>query len=144
MLQMTLSQFRTTVEAGGILSVTLKGQGPGFAILGKTRRGEAVLIDQRKKQPRLFADLRKALGLLRELGIRKASVDAEAWQPEQADILRPSRPDRSAQLKAAHEAAEHDRWFRAQVEIGIKAAQDGRVRPFEDFRRQFEAVADAS
>ena len=65
-----------------------------------------MLVDTRRKLPRLFGDPRKALVLLREMGIRKAAVDTEAWRPEQADSLHPPRPDKSVKLKAAHEAAE--------------------------------------
>ncbi|MHB1591198.1 MAG: hypothetical protein ACYCTW_06665 [Sulfuricella sp.] len=106
MQNLTLEQFRATVEAGGVMSVVLKAQGAAFAIQAETRRGDAVLVDTRRKQPRMFGDPRKALALLREMGIRKATVDAEAWRPDQADLLRPSRPDKSVKLKAAHEAAE--------------------------------------
>ncbi|HRH15812.1 MAG TPA: hypothetical protein PK225_15875 [Azonexus sp.] len=106
MQNMTLEQFRATVESGGILSVVLKAQGAAFAIQAETQRGDAVLVDTRRKLPRLFGDPRKALALLREMGIRKAAVDTEAWRPEQADSLHPPRPDKSVKLKAAHEAAE--------------------------------------
>jgi predicted transcriptional regulator len=30
-------------------------------------------------------------------------------------------------MKAMHEAAEHDKWFKAQVEIGLADMQAGRV-----------------
>ena len=106
MQNMTLEQFRATVESGGILSVVLKAQGAAFAIQAETQCGDAVLVDTRRKLPRLFGDPRKALALLREMGIRKAAVDTEAWRPEQAGSLRPPRPDKSVKLKAAHEAAE--------------------------------------
>lgn len=106
MQNLTLEQFRATVEAGGVMSVVLKAQGAAFAIQAETRRGDAVLVDTRRKQPRMFGDPRKALALLREMGIRKATVDAEAWRPDQANLLHPSRPDKSVKLKAAHEAAE--------------------------------------
>lgn len=106
MQNLTLEQFRATVESGGIVSVVLKAQGAGFEIQAETRRGDATLVDTRKKMPRLFGDPRKALALLREMGIWKAVVDTEAWQPEQADLLRASRPDKSLALKAAHEAAD--------------------------------------
>ncbi len=106
MQNMTLEQFRATVESGGILSVVLKAQGAAFAIQAETQRGDAVLVDTRRKLPRLFGDPRKALALLREMGIRKAAVDTEAWRPEQADSLHSPRPDKSMKLKAAHEAAE--------------------------------------
>ena len=106
MQTLTLEQFRATVESGGVTSVALKAVGAAFTIEAETRRGDAVLVDTRRKQPRLFGDPRKALVLLREVGIRRATVDAEAWQPEQAALLRASRPDKSIKLKAAHEAAE--------------------------------------
>jgi len=106
MQNLTLEQFRATVESGGIVSVVLKAHGAGFEIQAETRRGNATLVDTRKKMPRLFGDPRKALTLLREMGIWKAAVDTEAWQPEQADLLRTSRPDKSLALKAAHEAAD--------------------------------------
>lgn len=115
MQSLTLEQFRATVEAGGIMSVVLKAQGAAFAIQAETRRGDAVLVDTRRKQPRMFGDPRKALALLREMGIRKAAVDVEEWRPEQADSLRPSRPDKSAKLKEAHEAAELKRVLEAAI-----------------------------
>lgn len=106
MQSLTLEQFRATVEAGGVMSVVLKAAGAAFSIQAETRRGIAILVDTRRKQPRMFSDPRKALTLLREMGISRATVDAEAWRPEQVDASRPSRPDRSVKLKAAHEAAE--------------------------------------
>lgn len=115
MQNLTLEQFRATVEAGGVIAVTLKAQGAAFAVQAETRRGDAVLVDSRRKQPRMFGDPRKALSLLREMGIRKASVDAEAWRPEQAGALRPARPDRSATMKAAHEAADLKRVLDAAI-----------------------------
>lgn len=35
-----------------------------------------------------------------------------------------ARPDASQRLKRAHKAAAHDAWFRAEVEAGIKEADD--------------------
>lgn len=120
MQQLTLEQFRATVEAGGVLAVTLKAQGAAFALQAETRRGDAVLVDSRRKQPRMFVDPRKAMLLLRDLGIRNAKLDADAWQPEQASLLKASRPDSSAQMKAAHEAAD------------LKRILDERIREAND------------
>lgn len=139
MQQLTLEQFRATVEAGGVIAVTLKAQGAAFAVQAETRRGDAILVDSRRKQPRMFMDPRKAMLLLRDMGILNAKLDADAWRPDQADAMRKPRPAAAAQMKAAHDAAEHDRWFRSQVEIGLKDKKDGRVRPFDEFRREFEA-----
>lgn len=137
MQNMTLEQFRATVEAGGVVSVVLKAQGAAFAIQAETRRGDAVLVDTRRKQPRLFGDPRKALALLRDMGIRKASVDAEAWRPEQTDSLRPSRPDKSAKLKAAHQAAELKRVL--DERIMMADAPDAIWHDAEDVFTELEA-----
>jgi len=102
---LTLEQFRASVDAGGVLSVTLRAQGPAFAVQAETRRGEAVLVDTRRKSPRLFIDPRKALKLLGELGIHRAGVDAEQWRPEEADLLRPQRPDAKVRMQGANELA---------------------------------------
>lgn len=120
MQQLTLEQFRATVEAGGVLTVTLKAEGAAFALQAETRRGDAVLVDSRRKQPRMFVDPRKAMLLLRDLGIRNAKLDADAWRPEQANLLKSSRPDSAAQMKAAHEAAD----LKRVLEARIKAADD--------------------
>lgn len=127
MQQLTLEQFRATVEAGGVIAVTLRAQGAAFAVQAETRRGDAVLVDSRRKQPRMFMDPRKAMLLLRDMGILNAKLDADAWRPDQADVMRKPRPAAAAQMKAAHEAVEHDRWFREQVEIGLKDMREGRV-----------------
>ncbi len=120
MQQLTLEQFRATVEAGGVLAVTLKAQGAAFAVQAETRRGDAILVDSRRKQPRMFVDPRKAMLLLRDLGIRNAKLDAGDWRPEQASLLKASRPDSSAQMKAAHEAAD------------LKRILDERIREAND------------
>jgi predicted transcriptional regulator len=127
MQHLTLEQFRATVEAGAVMTITLKAHGAAFAVQAETRRGEAVLVDSRRKEPRMFTDPRKAMMLLRDMGIRSAKMDATSWQPEQADLLRKSRPAAAEQMKAMHEAAEHDKWFKAQVEIGLADMQAGRV-----------------
>ena len=115
MQSLTIEQFRATVAAGGVTSVVLRAQGAAFAIEAATRRGEAVLVDTRKKLPRLFGDPRKALVLLREMGIKTAAVNAEAWQPDRLSALHAARPDKSAKLKAAHEAAALQRLLEERI-----------------------------
>lgn len=119
MQYLTLDQFRATVDSGGVLSVTLRAQGPAFAVQAETRRGDAILVDTRRKTPRLFVDPRKALKMLRELGIRKAELDAEQWRPEEADLLRPARPDASKRMQSINERASYDTWFREQVQASM-------------------------
>jgi hypothetical protein len=118
--KLTLDQFRTTIETGGLLSVSLVAQGGVFHIQVETRRGEAVLTKARSTDLRGFRNANQALGLLRELGIREARVDTKNWRPEDAEGLRPPRPDRAAQMKAAHEAAE----LKQVLEERIRLADD--------------------
>ena len=106
MHSLTLDQFRTTLETGGVLSVSLVALDGEFHIEAETRRGNAVLTKARGKGLRQFRNVTKALALLRELGVRETKVDTRNWRPEQASLLKSSRPDSSAQMKAAHEAAD--------------------------------------
>lgn len=120
MQTLNLDQLGATSLAGGVLGITLQARGAAFAVQVQTRTGDAIMVKTRSKEPRLFADPRKAMLLLRQLGLTRWTVDASAWQPDATTAQRPPRPDRSAALKATHEAADYDRWFRAKVQ----AAQD--------------------
>lgn len=120
MHRLTLDQFRTTIETGGALAVSLVAQGGLFHIEAETRKGSAVLTKARTPNLREFRDVTKALSLLRELGIREARVDTRNWQPEQAGLSKVSRPDSAAQMKAAHEAA------------ALKALLEDRLRQADD------------
>lgn len=131
MQQLTLEQFRATVEAGGVMAVTLKANGPAFALQAETRRGDAVLVDSRRKQPRMFVDPRKAMLLLRDLGIHNAKLDTDAWRPEQANLTKASRPDSAAQLKAAHQAAAYNAWLKGKVEVARQGLADGSNVPID-------------
>jgi hypothetical protein len=119
MHKLNLDQFRTTVETGGVISVALVATGGAFHIEAETRKGSAVLTKARGPQPREFRDVTKALGLLRELGIQEARVDARDWRPEAA-AQRAARPDSAAQLRAAHEAAD----LKRTLEERIRKADD--------------------
>ncbi len=115
MHKLNLDQFRTTIETGGVLSVALVATGGVFHIEAETRKGSAVLTKARGPQPREFRDVTKALGLLRELGIQEARVDARGWQPGALPANRAARPDSAAQLRAAHEAADLKRTLEAAI-----------------------------
>lgn len=90
----------------------------------ETRRGERLLVTTRRREPRKFIDPRKAMLLLREIGIHEMRVDGTQWRPEEAELEKTVRPDRAVAMKQAHEAVGHDKWFREQVEQGIKEADD--------------------
>jgi len=126
---MNLEQLRATAAAGGVAGATLKGQGSAFYLAIQTRKGgEAVVVTAKGRrgqlpQPRRFIDPRKAMLLLRDIGICELHIDGTQWRPEDGDAER-SRPDRSAAMKATHAAAQHDEWFRSEVTRGLAEAND--------------------
>jgi len=144
MQTLTLEQLRAATRAGGITSVTLKAAGRAFLIAVATRgEGDGLLVTTRTREPRRFADLRKAMLLLREIGIATAQVDATDWNPEdRASATR--RPDRAAAMKHAHAAAAHDRWFRTQVADGLREADDPRTLtiPHEQVMAEMKTAID--
>jgi hypothetical protein len=121
---LTLEQLRATSDAGGIVGVTLKALGEAFFVQIDTINGRAAMLAKaRSHEPRGFGNPLQALNLLRKLGLVVGSFDVACWNPEQKSTAR-TRPDRTEALKRTHEAAEHDKWFRAQVEEAIKEADD--------------------
>ena len=78
MQSMTLEQLRATASAGGVVGVTLKGEGSGFLLEIATRSGQdAVLCKARSVEPRRFGNPASALVVLRDLGIAVAQIDAK-------------------------------------------------------------------
>jgi hypothetical protein len=120
MQNLTLDQFRTVSEAGGLLSVSLVAQGGSFHVEAETRKGQAVLVKSRGDALREFRNPAKALLLLRELGVREMRTDTRQWQPEQAELSKYTRPDRTQAMSAVFEAAD----LKRTLEARIKKADD--------------------
>lgn len=141
MQNLTLEQFRATNASGGVLSVTLKAEGAGFEMQIETLRGLARLVKARdKSETRRFIDPRKALLLLRDLGIREAHIDGQQWRPEEPEFERKPRPDRAEAMKAAHQALSHADWLREKL---AKSAADTRPRvPHEHVMSEAQAIID--
>jgi hypothetical protein len=135
MQTLNLEQLKATTLAGAVTGITLRGDGAAFVISVQTLRDEAILVTSRK-QPRRFADPRKALQVLRSTGWNECRVDANQWRPEDSALEKTARPDRSAALKAAHlaaqEAADYDRWFDTKVQASIDGLNDGTNRILSD------------
>ena len=114
--------LKSLVEVHAIRGATVLGQPGGWAVLVRYSALERAVAAQRAHKPRLWRNLATAAAFVRdELGVARFEVDAEAHKP---DVGRPRRPDQAARMKARHKAAEHDKWFREQVETGIKEADD--------------------
>jgi len=131
MQTLNLEQLKATTLAGGVTGITLRGDGAAFVVSVQTQRDEAILVTSRK-QPRRFADPRKALQVLRSTGWNECHIDATQWRPEDSALEKTARPDRSIALKAAHEAADYDRWFRAKAQTALDGLADGSNRVLSD------------
>src|SRR5450759_552185 len=112
MQSMTLEQLRATASAGGVVGVTLKGEGGGFFLQIATRSG----------QPRRFGNPTSALIVLRELGIAVAQLDATHWNPDQKDMSQ-SRENRAQAMREAHKAAAYTKWLAAEIQESIDDAR---------------------
>jgi hypothetical protein len=116
---MTLEQLRATASAGGVVGVTLKGDGGGFFLQIATRSGQdAVLSKARSVQPRRFGNPTSALIVLRGLGIAVAQLDATQWNPDQKDRSQ-SRENRAQAMRDAHQAAAYTKWLAAEIQESI-------------------------
>lgn len=119
MQSMTLEQLRATTSAGGIKSITLKGQGNGFYIQIDTRSGKgAYLSKARSAEARSFGNPATALNVLRDIGIVIAQIDATHWDPNQKDMTR-SRESRGSAMRDAHEAAAYNEWLAGEIQASL-------------------------
>jgi hypothetical protein len=133
MQTLNLEQLKAATLSGGVTGITLRGDGAAFVVNVQTQRGEAIMVTSRQ-QPRRFADLRKALQVLRGIGWNECHVDASQWRPQDRALEKVARPDRSMALKAAHVAAQqdedYDRWFHARVQASLDGLKDGTNTPY--------------
>ena len=114
MQTLTQSQFQAAFAHGAVQSVEIEPQGAQFAVKIITLKGDAMLVQARKTEPRLFGTVDSALKVLHKLGVRRIVLGRlENWHPEQAGPARRTRPDRAAALTRA---AEYEHWVRAKVQ----------------------------
>lgn len=119
MRTMTLEQLRATASAGGVVGVTLKGQGSGFFMEIATRSGQdAFLVKARSTEPRRFGSPNSALIVLRDIGIAVAQIDATNWNPDQKEVTQ-SRESRALAMREAHEAAAYNNWLASEIQASI-------------------------
>ncbi len=119
MLNMTLEQLRATASAGGVVSVTLKGEGSGFLMQIATRSGQDVfLVKARSTEPRRFGSPNSAMIVLREMGIFVAQIDATNWNPDQKEVTQ-NRDSRAQAMRQAHEAAAYNQWLVNEIQASI-------------------------
>ena len=111
---------RTLAEGRAIHGATVLGQPGGWTVVVRYGTVERAVAAQRSTKPRLWRNLATAAAFVQgELGVARFEVDAKAHRPAAR-----RRPDQAARMKQRHAAAEHDAWFREQVEIAMKEADD--------------------
>jgi hypothetical protein len=119
MQSMTLEQLRATANAGGVVGVTLKGQGSVFLMEIATRSGQdAFLVKARSTEPRRFGSPNSALMVLRGLGIDVAQLDATNWDPDKKEVTQ-NRDNRAQAMRVAHEAAAYNQWLAAEIQEAV-------------------------
>lgn len=116
----TFDQARSAASSGGVLSANLRPVGSKFALEFETRSGAVMLITSVTKEVRRFGNATKAFELVRELGLEGGRYSVAQWRPEEQELDKATRPDRSAFMKSAHEAAD----LKKLLDARIAAAND--------------------
>ena len=129
------------VEAGAVRAAHVVGQLGGWGVVVKYGMTERPLAASRSREVRLFKKLETVVSYLKEIGISRFDVDAANYDAAQLKTY--SRPDRAEAMRQAHEAAAHDKWFRAQVQQGLDDTRPSMPHAdvMTDLRTTIERVA---
>ena len=134
--------LKTLVEADAIRSASVVGEASGFYIAVKYGESEKVLT-ARAGNVRFFRSMDTVVDFLRKtIGIGRFSVDMANYDPEEMKDAGRKRPDRKEAMKKVNQAVERDKWFREQVELGMKSVEQGKTRPIKDFFNELESRVD--
>jgi hypothetical protein len=115
------------IEGRAVRSASIIGQPGGWSVLIKFGATEKALAAQRSKRVRLWRSLDRCVDYLTtELGLARFELlDASGYSKQGSATNK--RTDAAARLRRAHAAAEHDQWFRTQVELGVDDLKAGRL-----------------
>lgn len=101
-------------DAGSVRSAHAIGQVGGWSVVVRYGTYRRVLAASRSKQVRLFKKLETLVAYLASVGITQFDVDAAEFNVKSPQRIQ--RPDRSAALQRAHQAAAYDNYFREAVQ----------------------------
>lgn len=104
-------------ETGVVSRARIVGQPGGWQLVVRNGKTECALKAQRSQQVRLFRSFETLVGYLKDLGIVNFDVDAKNFDARSPATRK--RPDTSAAMKQAHEAAAYDKWLKAEVQEAI-------------------------
>lgn len=114
---------RGLVDAKAIKGAVVLGQPGGYAVVVKYGTQARAIAAQRSRRMRLWRNLNTAATYVQgELGVDRFEVDMSDLDIAAEDRSRPDTAERQRQLR---EAAEHDAWFRAQVQEAFDAEKAG-------------------
>ncbi|WP_347259056.1 hypothetical protein [Methylocaldum sp.] len=125
------------VEAGAVRGAHIVGQPGGWGVVIQYGMTERVLAAKRGTV-RQFRKFETLVAYLRDIGISRFDVDATQYDP--APTPARTRTDAAERLRQAHEAADHDRWFRAQVQAALDDSRPG--IPHDDVMAELKATLD--
>ncbi|WP_404404993.1 hypothetical protein [Pelagibacterium halotolerans] len=121
---------KALVDAQAIEGAVVLGRPGGWAVLVRYGNHERVIAAQRSHRMRLWRNLNTVAAFVHhELGMPQFTVDAEAYDPE---VNKRERPDAAERQRQLQEAAEHDSWFRAEVQKTLDGIAAGTVRMISD------------
>jgi hypothetical protein len=129
------------VEAGIVQSAEVVGQPGGWEILVKYGMVEQALA-ARRGAVRIFSRFETLVNYLKNIGISQFNVNASNYDPAE----KRTRPDSAERMKRTFDAADHDKWFREQVEEGVRQADSpdavwiSHEEVVRDMHRQREAI----
>lgn len=109
------------VEAGAVRGADVIGQAGGWGVIIKYGMTERALA-ARRGAVRNFKKFETLVSYLKGIGIAEYRVNAANYDP--APKEHSSRPDATARMKNAHQAAAYNKWFIEQVEEGLREADD--------------------
>jgi len=115
------------IRAQVIRGALIVGQPGGWSVVLKVNANEKALAAQRSKHVRVWRSLDRCVAFMRnELGVERFDrLDASHHTAESP--RKKTRADAADRLRRAHEAAAHDKWFRAQVAEGLRDLAAGRL-----------------
>lgn len=120
---------RRMVEAAAIRGASIIGRPGGWAVMLKLGKAEKPLGTQRTDKPRVWRSLDRCIFFLKnELHIARFDMLDATNHSDAAITGGKARSDASERLRRAHRAAAHDKWFREQVALGVKEADDPNTR----------------
>lgn len=137
------------IAAGLVSGADVVGQPGGWGIVIRYGMKEQALA-ARRGAVRIFSRFETLVSYLKGIGISQFNVNASNYDPAE----KRARPDSAERMRRTFDAAEHDAWFREQVQEAVNEADrpdavwlsDDDVRAMsrqrrEEWRRRAESSA---